>query len=41
MKDLKLSRMHVLHAGKETFPLADGIRAIAARRLWADLAPLR
>lgn len=33
MKDLQLSRMHVVHAGKDTFPLADDITAIAARRL--------
>ena len=33
MKDLQLSRMHVVHAGKDRFPLADGLTAIAAQRL--------
>ena len=33
MKDLQLSRMHVVHAGTDTFPLADGLTAIATRRL--------
>lgn len=38
--DLKLDRLHVVHAGEHTFPLAAGIEAIAARRLLDDLAPL-
>ena len=36
-EDLELDRLDVIHAGKETFPLADGIRAVAARRILEDL----
>ncbi len=40
-KDLKLTRLDVVHAGKETFPLARGIRALAVGHLAKELKPLR
>jgi predicted AAA+ superfamily ATPase len=36
LEDLELERIDVLHAGKNTFPLADRIRAVPAHRIWAD-----
>jgi uncharacterized protein len=39
--DLKLTSLDVLHAGSETFPLAENVRAVAARRLLEDVKPLR
>ena len=41
LDDLRLTRLDVVHAGSETFPLAPRIRAVAARRLLDDLEPLR
>lgn len=38
--DLRLDRLDVIHAGKETFPLAVGIRAVAARQVWEEIQPL-
>lgn len=35
--DLGLSRLEVIHAGPETFPMAKGVRAVAAGRLLQDL----
>lgn len=40
LDDLRLERIDVLHAGKETFPLAERIRAVAAHRIWTDVEPL-
>jgi len=40
LQDLRLDRLDVLHAGRETFPLADGIRAVATHRIWTDVDPL-
>ncbi len=40
LKDLKLSRLDVIHAGDRTFPLAPRVRAVAISRLLHDLAPL-
>lgn len=37
LEDLKLSRLDVIHAGKETFPLAPRVRAVAATRILDDL----
>jgi predicted AAA+ superfamily ATPase len=37
MEDLKLTRLNVVHAGEDTFPLARGVRAVAAGRLLRDL----
>ncbi len=36
--DLKIESLDVIHAGGETFPLAPGIRAVAAGRMLEDLA---
>jgi hypothetical protein len=41
MEALHLSRLHVVHAGNESFALGRGIQALAACRLWADLPRLR
>ena len=35
--DLELHSLDVIHAGEETFPLAKGIRAVAAVRMLEDL----
>ncbi len=40
LRDLRLERLHLIHAGSDTFPLAKQVRAIALARLQADLAPL-
>lgn len=37
MSDLDLSRLDVIHAGSETFPLAAGVRAVSLGRLLDDL----
>lgn len=41
IEDLQLDRLDVIHAGDETFPLAERIRALALQRVWADLEPLQ
>jgi predicted AAA+ superfamily ATPase len=41
LADLSLTRLDVVHAGRETFPLAGSVRAVAARRLLDDVSPLR
>lgn len=38
-KDLHLDRVYVIHAGEHTFPLAEGIEALALRRVYDDLPP--
>jgi hypothetical protein len=40
LEDLALDRLYVVHAGKETFPLAAKTTALAATRLLEDLDPL-
>ncbi len=40
-KTLGLARLDLVHAGKETFPLGDRIRAVSFSRLLEDLAPLK
>jgi len=40
LEDLRLESIDVLHAGRETFPLADRIRAVATHRIWTDVDPL-
>jgi hypothetical protein len=40
LKDLKLERLDVVHAGKDTFPLATNVRAVAIERLFKDIEPL-
>jgi hypothetical protein len=37
---LELEELVVIHAGRESFPLAPGIRAVALERLREDVAPL-
>lgn len=37
---LRLDRLDLIHAGEHTFPLAEGIRAVAFDRLFEDLEPL-
>lgn len=37
MSDLDLSRLDIIHAGSETFPLAAGVRAVSLGRLLDDL----
>lgn len=41
LTDLRLTRLDVLYAGTETFPLAPSIRAVAAARMLSDVPPLR
>ncbi len=40
LADLDLSSLDVIHGGQETFPLAPGIRAVAAHRLLEGIEPL-
>jgi len=40
LADLRLTSLDVVHAGKDTFPLATQVRAVAAGRLLQDIAPL-
>jgi predicted AAA+ superfamily ATPase len=40
MADLKLDRLDVIHAGKETYPMAEGIRAVSLERIGSDLERL-
>jgi len=40
LASLRLDRLDVVHAGEETFPLRDGIRAVAFQRLLQDVEPL-
>jgi len=39
-ESLRLTRLAIIHAGNQSFPLANGIHAIAFHRLFEDLAPL-
>jgi predicted AAA+ superfamily ATPase len=41
MQDLRLTRLDVIHAGQETFPLAHQVRAVSMTRMLEDLTPLR
>jgi predicted AAA+ superfamily ATPase len=40
LENLRLDRLEVIHVGDRTFPLAEGIRAVAMSRLHQDVAPL-
>jgi hypothetical protein len=40
LEDLRLERIDVLHAGKDTYPLAERVRALSTYRIWTDLEPL-
>jgi uncharacterized protein len=39
LDDLRLDRLDVVHAGHQTFPLDERIRALALSRIWEDLEP--
>ncbi len=41
LESIGLNRLHVIHAGRESFPLAKKVRAIAATDLLKELKPLR
>ncbi len=41
IENLRLDQLDVVHVGDHTFPLADGIRAVAMSRLHLDVAPPR
>jgi len=41
LSDLKLNRLDVIHAGENTFPLAEKIRAVSWQRLLVDVQPLK
>jgi predicted AAA+ superfamily ATPase len=40
MTTLGLNRTYIIHGGRDSFPLAHGVEAIAATRLMRDLSPL-
>jgi predicted AAA+ superfamily ATPase len=40
LENLQLEELVVVHAGRESYPLAEGIRAVALERLQEDVAPL-
>jgi predicted AAA+ superfamily ATPase len=40
IKDLKLDRLDLVHAGDETYPLSNQIRAVSFARILQDLEPL-
>jgi len=40
MEDLRLPELVVIHAGKDSFPMSKGIRAVALARVLEDLKPL-
>ncbi|MEN8149426.1 MAG: hypothetical protein ABFS86_06360 [Planctomycetota bacterium] len=40
LADLGLTRLDVIHAGTETFPLAPKVRAVSAGRILTDLKRL-
>jgi predicted AAA+ superfamily ATPase len=39
-KDLRLESLDVIHAGEETYPLTDKIRAVSIERVTKDVSPL-
>lgn len=41
IESLGLDRLDVIHAGTETFPLKDNVRAVAFRRITEDIEPIR
>ena len=41
LSDLKLNRLDVIHAGENTFPLSENIRAVSWQRLLVDVQPLK
>jgi predicted AAA+ superfamily ATPase len=41
LKDLKLKRLDVIHAGDDTFPMAANIRAVALKNILTDIRPMK
>lgn len=41
VQDLHLDSLHVIHGGARSFPMADGIRAVAADQILTELKPFR
>ncbi len=41
LSDLKLNRLDVIHAGENTFPIGEKIRAVSWQRLLVDVQPLK
>ncbi len=41
LADLRLDSLTVVHAGKESWPMAERVRAVAARHLLGEVEPLR
>jgi predicted AAA+ superfamily ATPase len=41
LMDLRLDALDIVHAGSDSFPLAERVRALALRRIVNDLKPLR
>lgn len=39
LEDLKLTRLDVIHAGKDTYPMSERVRAVAASRIHEDIEP--
>lgn len=40
LDDLRLERIDLLHAGPDTYPLRERIRAVSTYRIWEDVEPL-
>ena len=40
MRHLRLDGLDVVHVGRDTFPMADGIRAVAGGDIWSAIEPL-
>jgi predicted AAA+ superfamily ATPase len=40
LADLRLERLDVVHAGRDTYAIGERVRAVAASRMLADLEPL-
>ena len=41
LADLRLDRLDVIHAGRDTYPLGNKFRAVALRRIGSDVPRLR
>jgi len=41
LSDLKLNRLDVIHAGENTFPLSEKIRAVSWQRFLVEVQPLK
>lgn len=41
LETLRLARLDVVHAGKDTYPLGERVRAVAFRRILEDVRPVR